>query len=100
MIMRNSLCRAACVLMLSASVATPALTKESGFYLGLNVGTAAADVQNEPTGFFVTSSNVTTDDDDIAWSLSAGYRFNPYVGIEFSFNDLGDVDVLESGQGQ
>jgi opacity protein-like surface antigen len=80
--------------------ATPVLAQDSGFYVGAGVGgtkypsngtlTIAPDI--------VTRGNV--DENDIAWSLAAGYRFNRYLAIEAAYVDLGEASgpfVSEEG---
>ena len=38
--------------------------------------------------------NNNSDSDRFAWGISGGYRFNPYVGLEVGFVDLGEVAGL------
>jgi hypothetical protein len=80
-------------------VATPALATDSGFYLGLSVGQSQYDVPNEPTGIFLTSNGTRLNDSDTAFSLSFGYRLNPYLGFELALSDLGDFELSEEGFG-
>jgi len=94
----NLLCRAACTLALSACATTAALAKDSGFYFGLGVGQSSFDVEREPSGFLVVTNSIELDDDDVAIAMSLGYRANPYVGLELSYNDLGDIDLSETGR--
>lgn len=94
---RKALRRAASVVALSACAASPVLAKESGFYLGVNAGQAKYDVDTDEIGVFPIVSGTRSDDTDVSLALSAGYRFNPYIGIEFSFIDLGDLEMTETG---
>lgn len=95
---RDSIGRAACVLALALCTTTPSLAKDSGFYLGFSAGQTKFDAEDGPTGFFDVTTSSDTDDNDTALSLSAGYRFNPYLGIEASLSDLGDLSVSETGR--
>ncbi len=93
----NPVRRAAYVIALSACAATPAFAGESGFYLGVNVGQSTYDVNEADLAIFpiVTESNV--EDSGRAYSLTFGYRFMPYLGVELSLNDFGDLEKTETG---
>jgi hypothetical protein len=90
--------KAVCAIALSTCVAVPALAKDSGFYLGAGIGQSKYDVANETSGYFQTTSGPRTDDTDTGFSLTFGYRVNPYIGVEFGFADLGDFAFDEYGQ--
>jgi hypothetical protein len=66
---------------------------ESGFYVGVNLGTASVEVDEETEDFFTTMPNAGIDDSTSTWSVAAGYRINPYVGTELSRVDLGEIDA-------
>jgi OOP family OmpA-OmpF porin len=95
----NPLRRAAWLLALSACAATPTLAKESGFYLGANIGEGTYDTGDAQLGVFTVVSGSEVDDSDLGFALTAGYRFNPYLGVELSFNDFGELEAVETGFG-
>lgn len=70
-----------------------------GFYVGAGVGQARFDdglpeqirsaYTNYPDYSFV--SGRMTDDTDESWKIFGGYRFLPWLGMEFAWVDLGEV---------
>jgi opacity protein-like surface antigen len=70
-----------------------------GFYVGAGAGQARYD-DNLPeqiraaylgnTGYSFTSADLT-DDTGQAWKVFGGYRFLPWLGVEFGWVDLGEV---------
>jgi len=95
----NALRRTACVLALSACASGTVLAKESGFYLGVNAGQSDFDVADDGIGLFNTRDETKTEHVDQSFALVAGYRFNPYIGLELSLHRLGEVEVIERGTG-
>lgn len=41
----------------------------------------------------ISSLDINTDEDDIGWKIFAGYSFNQYLGLEFAYIDLGEIDT-------
>jgi opacity protein-like surface antigen len=97
MITSKPLCRVACALALSACVASPALAKESGFYLGAAVGQSTYDIGVDQIYTFPIPTGTNTEESDTSYSLATGYRFNRYLGVDLSLNDFGNY--TESGTG-
>lgn len=72
---------------------------DPGFYVGGGIGQARYDdtltgqirsaYNNDPGYAFV--SGRLTDDTDNAWKLFGGYRFLPWLGVEFAWVDFGQV---------
>ncbi|MFA9459478.1 outer membrane beta-barrel protein [Thiohalorhabdus methylotrophus] len=56
-----------------------------GFYLGAGAG----DFRYEEEGR-VQDNTYTFDESDTAYKLFAGFRFNPFLGIEAAYADLGE----------
>jgi hypothetical protein len=93
----SQLRRAACAIALAACAATPGLAKDSGFYLGVDIGQSSYDIDEGPSGLFQSSTGAQTDDTDTSFALTFGYRINPYVGVEFGYSDLGNSNFREYG---
>ncbi|HSX59791.1 MAG TPA: outer membrane beta-barrel protein [Tahibacter sp.] len=72
---------------------------DTGFFVGGGIGQARYDdnltdqirtaYAGDPGYAFV--SGRMTDDTDQAWKLFGGYRFLPWLGVEFGWVDLGEV---------
>lgn len=60
---------------------------EKGFYAGGGIGRFNAQIDDVDQTEDVIQS---FDDDDAAWKLFAGYRFNPYISVEAAYVDFGD----------
>jgi OOP family OmpA-OmpF porin len=60
--------------------------QQTGFYLGASLG------QSTFKEFCAGGPTVLTcDDKEMAWKLFGGYRFNPYVAVEATYVDWGEV---------
>jgi opacity protein-like surface antigen len=72
--------------------AAPALAQDNGFYVGAAVGGAKyprnGDLSIGP-GMVVRGR--VDKNEDFAWSLAAGYRFNRYLAVEAAYVDLGEA---------
>lgn len=85
--------------LLGAAAASTAQAASPGFYVGAGIGQARYDdtiptqirdaYRNDPGYSFVSASMV--DDTDQAWKIFGGYRILPWLGVEFSWVDLGEV---------
>lgn len=69
----------------------------NSFYLGAGVGQAYyhSDSLDDLDSF----DRVSIDDNDTAYSLYAGYRFNPNVSLELGYVNLGEATAKVSGYG-
>lgn len=88
-----------CASLICASAGT-AHAGDTGFYVGGGIGQARYDdsladqirsvyANNHFDYSFV--SGQLNDDNDQAWKLFGGYRFLPWLGVEFGWVDLGEV---------
>ncbi|MGI9295319.1 MAG: outer membrane beta-barrel protein [Pseudomonadales bacterium] len=64
-----------------------AMADDAGWYLGSGFGVVAADYKAADFDDGSTSQT-RIDDDDTAWKLFAGYRFNRYLAVEGGYVDL------------
>jgi OOP family OmpA-OmpF porin len=66
--------------------------EEPGFYGGGSVGLSSySDEESDIRAAFApTLVDVTTDNTDLGWKIFGGYRFNPYLGAEVAYVDLGE----------
>jgi outer membrane protein OmpA-like peptidoglycan-associated protein/opacity protein-like surface antigen len=101
------------VLLALALLAAPAMAAErSGFYIGGDVGQAnwnlsedeasalteaLADEIDSFGGVDVTSTSFGFNDDDMTYSVFVGYQFVPWLALEASWMDLGQMDVTSRG---
>jgi OmpA-OmpF porin, OOP family len=79
----------AAVLLLSSAVAAPAFADNSGFYAGIDVGTARSGTPNNVSAAPSISKNRT-----VAGVLG-GYQFNQYWGVEAQYTGAGKVDASQ-----
>src|SRR5262245_49606711 len=90
---------------LASLFAVPALAAEPGFYVGASLGRAEEDPRSNGIdvglGFFpiqiqhIDPTSVETDDGDVAWGATLGYRINRYVAAEIEYIDFGTADITE-----
>lgn len=86
--MKRSAATTAAVLI--AAIATPAWAQnDSGFYLGAGVGRFNVEIDNPGD---VTDTVGSFDADDTTFKAFAGWRFNPYLGVELDYLDLGNPE--------
>jgi len=72
---------------------------DSGFYVKADLGVAQYPNNEEvrlPSGVLLTGSGSDLDNEDYAWAVSAGYRFNRYIAVEAGFIDFGETSGLLS----
>jgi len=69
----------------SAFAISPAMAKDSGFYLGAGVGSFGLDVDGIEEG-------VNFSGDDVGFKLLGGYKINKYFGAELEYIDGGSVE--------
>jgi hypothetical protein len=77
--------------ILIALLATPAAfaQNEGGLYLGAGAGRFNVEVDNVGD---VTDTVRSFDADDTTFKAFAGWRFNPYIGVELDYMDLGNPE--------
>ncbi|HET7201902.1 MAG TPA: outer membrane beta-barrel protein [Steroidobacteraceae bacterium] len=81
---------AAAAAILIALGTTPALAEnDSGLYLGAGVGRFNVEIDNPGD---VTDTVGSFDADDTTFKAFAGWRFNPYIGVELDYIDLGNPE--------
>jgi opacity protein-like surface antigen len=69
---------------------TPALAEnDSGFYAGAGVGRFNVQIDNFGD---IPDTIGSFDSDDTTFKAFAGWRFNPYVGVEVDYMDLGNPE--------
>jgi hypothetical protein len=79
--------------LVAACLAGPALA-DSGVILGLGLGESnLQDYRCDDCGAPI----VSVDDQDTAWMVFAGYRFNPYVAVLGGYADLGKTTASGAG---
>ena len=74
------------------SALTPDTVIEPGFYLGAGLTQSRWEADN----FDVDD----VDDEDNSWKVIAGYRFNPYLGVEANYIDFGETSAPVAPLGQ
>lgn len=78
----------AVALATALTAAAPALAQNTGFYAGGALGQAKAkDACSGITGIGFAGG---CDDKDTAWKIFGGYQFNPNLGVELGYVDLGN----------
>ena len=77
--------------MLVALIAAPAHAEEndSGLYLGAGAGRFNVEIDDAED---VTDTVGGFDADDTTFKAFAGWRFNPYFGVELDYMDLGNPE--------
>lgn len=95
---RKQLLKIALPLTLSVCSATSALATQSGLYVGFELGQSTFHDDAGALNVFDAPTSSNEDDSDTAWAIGLGYRFNPYIGIEGSYRDLGALKFNESGR--
>jgi hypothetical protein len=61
-------------------------TNDRGFYVGAGVGQFNVKIDDIDD---TDEALQKLDDDDAAWKIFAGYRFNPYISLEAAYIDFG-----------
>jgi len=97
------LLHAAAILPLTLCASSFAWAADSGFYVGADLGIAQFPNNEDlqlPSGVVLRGSGSNLDNEDYAWAVTAGYRFNPYVAVEAGYLDLGETSgLLADGTG-
>jgi hypothetical protein len=93
-----------------AAASQTATANEVGFYIGGYVGQARKDVPQAPyaeltdvlheiTAFTPQEERTSLDDQDTAFTLLGGYRWNRYLAFEAGFTKLGSVTYTSRATG-
>ena len=86
MIRDRSLIKLLTATLLLAFAATPALSDENrGFYVGGGLGQFGLSFDADD----IDLDELEFDDDDTAYKIFAGWRFNPFLALEVDYMDLG-----------
>lgn len=91
----NRAIAAATLLAFSGGWTAAHAENDQGFYLGAGVGQFNVQIDDIDD---TDNAIERLDDDDNAWKLFAGYRFNPYISLEAAYIDFGGPsDRFETG---
>jgi OOP family OmpA-OmpF porin len=79
---------------LSTLGALPAWAQDSYYYLGVGAGKSRTNLDSqriatEQAGPGLTVTNLARDNNDTAYKVFLGYQFNPYLGLEVGYFNLG-----------
>jgi len=77
---------AATLLALACGASAARAENERGFYAGAGVGQFNVKINDIDDA---DEAIERLDDDDAAWKIFAGYRFNPYIAVEAAYIDFG-----------
>ncbi|HWK73231.1 MAG TPA: porin family protein [Povalibacter sp.] len=77
---------AATLLALGCGANAARADNERGFYVGAGVGQFNVKIDDIDDA---DEAIERLDDDDAAWKIFAGYRFNPYIALEAAYIDFG-----------
>ena len=95
------------LLGLAALASTPAVAAERGFYVGLDAGQYAYDLDQggidrlvvgalEDIGLDVLDGSSETSEDGFTYGIILGYQILPYLAVEAAYVDLGDFEYKSS----
>lgn len=59
---------------------------ENRWYMGASIGQSEADTE-------ISAETASLDEDDTAWKIFGGYKFNQYFATEFFYADLGEASL-------
>ena len=79
---------------LAVLASSAVVADDSGWYGGANIGRSSATIDNARITSGLASSGLNTTsianrDRDTAYKIYGGYQFNPYIGLEGGYFDLG-----------
>ncbi len=82
------------LLALAVIASAPALAQDGGWYAGGAIGRAAATIDDARitsglAGAGIATTSIVDEDRDTGYKVYGGYQFNPYLGIEGGYYDLG-----------
>ena len=98
------------LLVMCGAVSQPAAANEVGFYIGGYVGQARKEVPQAPfnelqdvldqiAAFTPREEQVSLDDQDTAFAILGGYRWNRYLALEAGFSKFGSVTYTSRATG-
>ncbi len=78
----------------AALASTSVLADDSGWYGGANIGRSSTTIDDPRitsglAGAGLTTTSIANRDRDTAYKIYGGYQFNPYIGLEGGYFDLG-----------
>jgi OOP family OmpA-OmpF porin len=86
----------ACFVSLTVG-ALPASAADAGFYGGLGLGFTKANIEGSSIPIAgSTSSNLSTSENDTGYKIFGGYQFNPNIGFELGYVDLGKFSATRT----
>jgi len=73
--------------------------KEQRIHYGIGIGLAlpAHNDNNIINAFSAANTNSSMNNDDFSFKLFGGYRFDPFLSLEFGFSDLGNTIATTNG---
>lgn len=92
-----------------ALICLPAAAADTGFYISGNFGQAqygdlsqedfdfATDVLLDELGLTLLDGGSSLDDKGSPWSITAGWRFSPYLAVEAGYVNLGTAEYRANG---
>ena len=100
--------RTIALLGLAALASTPAVAAERGFYIGLDAGQYAYDLDQrdldslvvgsiEDVGLDVLDGSSDTSEDGFTYGIIFGYQILPYLAVEAAYVDLGEAEYKANG---
>jgi opacity protein-like surface antigen len=100
--------RTIALLGLAAMASTPAVAAERGFYLGLDAGQYAYDLDQRgidrtvedsvaDAGLVVLEGQSDTSEEGFTYGIILGYQILPYLAVEAAYVDLGDAEYKARG---
>ena len=85
----------AILIALGTTPTIAAAENDSGLYLGAGVGRFNVEIDDVDD---VTDTIGSFDADDTTFKAFAGWRFNPYLGVELDYIDLGNPEDVIDGR--
>jgi hypothetical protein len=79
------------VVAMGSSQPVKALDLSTAWYVGGGIGASSVDPDTSGTIY------ATSDDNDVAWQIFGGYRFNEKFSVELAYADLGKADLQIAG---
>ena len=79
---------------LAVIASSAVVADDSGWYGGANIGRSSATIDDPRitsglAGAGLTTTSIANRDRDTAYKIYGGYQFNPYIGLEGGYFDLG-----------
>ena len=79
---------------LAVIASSAVVADDSGWYGGANIGRSSATIDDVRitsglAGAGLTTASIANRDRDTAYKIYGGYQFNPYIGLEGGYFDLG-----------